>query len=367
MEARSLRRLGLVLVVALLAAAAAPLDALYRKLELLAEVIGHIQTRHVEPPDPEKLMYGAIRGAVSALDAHSTFFAPEQFRSLLEESSGSFVGVGVELASMDGTHRIVSVYAGSPAARAGVLLDDEIVAIDGRATSVLQHDEVKALLAGERHTKVVLSLYRQSRADVWNFTLERDEVYVPHAMAKRLGSGLLYIQLTAFTDGSGAEVRRSLKELARPLGIVLDLRGNLGGLFDEALDVADLFLRAGVIVQVAGRAGAQSERHLAFDDGDEPKCRIAVLIDGRTASAAELVAAALQEQGGARLFGQTSFGKGSVQSLVPLSDGSGLKLTVARYVTPNARPIDKVGVVPDVALPAEVDAMAEAVAWLTRR
>ncbi len=356
---------GALVGTAGLAVAQTP-DTLYRKLELLAEVLGQIEQHYVDAVSASDLVYGAAQGATRALDAHSAFFTPDEYRELINQTEGEYAGIGVELDERDGIFEITSVLDGSPAQRAGVLAGDRILAVDGAAVDGLALDHVLQRLRGPPGTKVTIGIGRRDRDQPWTFTLVRSWIRVAPIAARDLGA-VQVVQIKTFARRVATDLEAQLHRHAPKQGLVLDLRGNPGGLFDEAVAVCDLFLDHGLIVTAVGKGGRVLDRQEARRRGTEPNYKIAILVDQHTASAAEIVAGALHDRGRARLFGARTYGKGSVQSMLDLSDGSGLKLTIARYLTPSGTVIDGQGVAPDqmVEPDAKRDApLAAALAWI---
>ena len=323
-------------------------EALYRKLEVLAEVLGQIDTHYVDAVAPTELIYGAVRGAITALDPHSSFFSPEEYKGLLDATEGEYAGLGLEI-ELKGTPEIVTVFPDSPAAHAGVLPGDQLIKVDGQEVGGMNFEAIERLLRGPVDSHVILSLRRSKVADLLQIKLTRGWVRVAPLAYRALEEGIVYVQLKTFSRRVATDLKTLLDKRVPKKGLVLDLRGNPGGLFDEAVSICDMFLEDGLIVSVVGRNGAVLEKQMAQPGGTQPHYRIAVLIDNNSASAAEIVAGALHDHGRARLFGKRSFGKGSVQSILDLTDGSGLKLTVARYMTPSGKSIDGHGIDPDEA------------------
>ena len=360
--------LGLILGGTLSAARAqAPLDTIYRKLEILAQVLVHVENDYVEMPSPTELIYGAARGITSALDAHSAFFSPEEYRALLEGTEGEYAGIGIELDVKNDVPEVVAVFEGSPALEAGIKSGDKITQVDDQPTAQLQLDDVSRLLQGQAGSAVTLQLQDAEGGGARSVTLLRSWVRVNPVEHHALEHGLYYVRIKTFARRVSSDLEQVLHNHP-PRGLVLDLRGNPGGLFEEALAVCDLFLADGPIVTAVGRGGRIIGRQTAKQPGTQPNYKIAVLIDGGSASASEIVAGALHDRGRARLFGNKSYGKGSVQSIFDLVDGSGLKLTVARYITPSGAHIDGKGIMPDVVVldpHAKADvALAAALRWL---
>lgn len=351
------------LAVSVAAAQGVP-DTLYRKLEVLAEVMSAVENHYVDAVSPESLVYGAARGAVLALDAHSDFFAPEDYQSLLSNTEGEYAGIGIELGEGDGEPRVVTVFEDSPAAKAGIAPGDRLVTIDEQEVSGLSFDGIQRLLRGPVGTKVVIHIRRGEGAAPRAFTVVRGWIRIAPLEDHALGGGAHYVHVKSFSRRVTHDLETLLRRKQPLSGLVLDLRGNPGGLFDEAVAMCDLFLDGGPIVSVVGRGGRVMDEQRAHSRNTQPPYPIAILIDGGSASAAEVVAGALRDRGRARLFGTRSYGKGSVQSIVDLSDGSGLKLTIARYYTPSGKRIDGHGVDPDTAVEEGKDALPPALEWI---
>jgi carboxyl-terminal processing protease len=340
-------------------------DTLYRKLEVLAEVLTAIENSYVDALTPNDLVYGAARGAVLQLDPHSDFFDPTDYQSLVNTTEGEYAGIGVELSETQGDNEIVTIFDDSPAANAGLRIGDRLIAIDDTLLRDLNFEALQRKLKGPVGTKVKLTVLRKDRPEPYTFTVVRGWVRVAPVAGKSLGDGVEYVQVKTFSRRVAHDLDAMLKKQTPTKGLVLDLRGNPGGLFDEAIAMCDLFLADGPIVSAIGRGGKVLDQQSAKAAGTQAPYPIAILIDRGSASAAEVVAGALRDRGRARLFGERSYGKGSVQSIIPLSDGSGLKLTVARYFTPSGRQIDGHGIEPDEAVDAKTDApVSAALAWV---
>ncbi|OGQ90172.1 MAG: hypothetical protein A2289_19940 [Deltaproteobacteria bacterium RIFOXYA12_FULL_58_15] len=343
-------------------------ETLYRKLEVLAEVLGQIENHYVDSISPQDLVYGAARGAVAELDDHSAFFTPEEYRELIDVTEGEYAGIGVELSTRDNAIEVVAVFDGSPAQRAGMQVGSRILRVDDETFDGRNIEAVHASLRGAPGTKVVLTVLAPDRDDPWTFTLVRRWIRVAPIEARPVLPGVEYVHIKSFARRIATDLDAQLARRPPKSGLVIDLRGNPGGLFDEAIAVSDLFLSEGPIVSVTGKSGRVIEQHAAHERGTQPNYPIAILIDNGSASAAEIVAGALHDRGRARLFGERSYGKGSVQSILDLSDGSGLKLTVARYFTPSGQQIDSKGIEPDDAVPAQQNSdtvLDAALDWLS--
>ncbi len=322
----------------------------YESLEVFSQVLHRIRQDYVEETSADQLLLGAINGMISTLDPYSQYMTPEQYKAFQEETSGEYHGIGVEITALDDGLRIVRPYPGSPAEKAGLLPGDIIVSVDGVSIADIGPDEAVSRIKGRRGTKVKLGILREGWEDPRDFLVERDQIRTPAVSWAPLEEGYGYIRISQFQERVAEDVRKAIKKMSRHQhleGIVLDLRGNPGGLLDEAVRLSDLFLERGVIVSTRGRGEPEVER--ARRGGTLTDIAIAVLIDGGSASASEIVAGALQDHGRAVIVGEPSYGKGSVQNIIRLENDGALRLTVARYYTPSGRPIDHdSSIMPDV-------------------
>ncbi|MCP4599482.1 MAG: S41 family peptidase [Proteobacteria bacterium] len=343
-----------VAVLGLVAAATPRSSSPYNKLSIFARVLSHLERLYVEPVDEDKVIYGAIKGMIHTLDPHSTFLLPDEFEMLEADTKGRFGGVGVEVGIKGSVLTVIVPISGSPAERAGIQPGDQIVAIEGKPTQTMSIENVARLIRGEPGTKVTITLQRQGKDKPFDLTITREIIHVESVRAELLTPGFPWIRVQAFQDGTTAEVREAIDRLTREggglKGIVLDLRRNPGGILEEAVRLSDLFIEDGTLVTTRGRSDVIIRKFEANSRGTIGSPPIVAVIDKTSASAAEIVAGALQDHGRALLVGQRSFGKGSVQSIIDLGDGFGLKLTVARYFTPSGRSIQVDGVVPDVVI-----------------
>ena len=337
-----------------------PLD----ELRTFAEVLDRVKAAYVEPVDDKTLLENAIKGMLSNLDPHSAYLGPEDFQELQESTSGEFGGLGIEVGMEDGFVKVVSPIDDTPASRAGIEAGDLIVKINGAPTRGQTMTEAVDKMRGKIGQKITLTLVRDGGTP-FDVTLARAIIQVKSVKSQLLESGYGYIRITQFQVKTGEEVGKALAKLRKDnngklRGLVLDLRNNPGGVLQSAVEVADHFLTKGLIVYTKGRI-ANSELRFSADPADASDgVPLVVLINGGSASASEIVAGALQDQKRAVLMGTDSFGKGSVQTVLPLANDRALKLTTALYYTPNGRSIQAQGIVPDIEvrpakLTAEVD------------
>jgi len=332
--------------------------------ELLAEVMDHVQREYVDPVDQRVLVDAAIRGVMAELDPHSAFLGSREYRDIRLSTSGRYTGVGVEI-GVDADHVVVvTPLEGGPAEAAGLQPGDVIFSIDGFGVGSQDLEDTIRRMRGAQGSEVVLGIRRPGAEDPFSVVLTRREIEFRSVHGRILDNGAGYVRLSQFTDGTAADLVEVIATLRQQAGgslpgLVLDLRNNPGGVLDAAMEVADAFLEQGLIISAEGRA--DEARFLAeATPGDvlsgAPLC---LLVNSGSASAAEIVAAALQDHGRAVVVGETTFGKGSVQSIVPLSDGRAIKLTTSRYFTPLGRSIHGSGITPDVLIAAPGDASGD--------
>ena len=362
--------LGLSIGLGATAIGAPNVDHLLKKFTLLAEIFEAIQNHYVDPPNSDDLIYGAADGILNSLDSHSDFLKPKAYEDLIQAAQGEHAGVGLELNFETSPPEVIAVVENSPAAFAGINTGDKILKIAQEDTRKLSYDNAKELIRGDVGTKLELLVQRRESEKPWSFTLIRNWIRSIHLEHEPLSDGIHYIKIKHFARGIGYDLRAKLKNQSKLRGLVLDLRDNPGGLFDEAVKVCDLFLNGGVIVSAIGRNGRVLNHQKAQSESIGDRLPISILINRATASAAEIVAGALQENNRAKLFGEKTYGKGSIQTILDLSDGSGIKLTVARYQTPKGKIIDGKGILPDVHIPNTHDddiAFDAAYSWLKKR
>lgn len=323
----------------------------YRNIELFTEVLRQIEKSYVEPQEAQKLIHGAIKGMVQSLDPHSSYMTKAEHQDLLMETKGEFTGVGIEITVRDNFLTVVSPIEGSPAYKAGIQAGDKIVKIDGKPTAEMSLPEAVKSIRGEKGTKVNLSIMREGAEKPLEFTVTRDLIPIRSVRSYLLTPDIAYVRISNFQSKTAQDLAAALEKIEQQetlRGLVLDLRNNPGGLLSQAIEVSDLFLESGVIVSTKGRDSSQDLHATAHKDKTERKYPIIVLVNGGSASAAEIVAGALQDHKRAVILGTKTFGKGSVQTIIPLSDGSGIRLTTAKYYTPNGRSIQASGISPDV-------------------
>ena len=312
-------------------------------------VMKFIQARYVNAPNTTALIDGAIDGMVASLDdPHSVYMPPSMFKELRQHTEGSFGGIGVTMGFKDNVVRIISVLEGTPGETAGLRAGDEILAVDGTPTSALQNEEVALRIRGEAGTQVVLRILRDGTEQ--DYTITRDVIQVPSVRGVMVeGTTIGYIRIGSFAEHTGDEFTSEMNRLAGSgmTALIIDLRANPGGLITSCVAVAEQVVPAGTIVSVIDRDGGEEVYRSSLAARKYP---IVVLIDENSASASEILAGALQDTGAGPIIGTTSYGKGSVQAVLPLFHEDGLKLTIAKYVTPNGRSIDGTGITPDIVI-----------------
>ncbi len=338
--------------------------------ELMA-VYQRIQSTYVDEVDSETLIRGAIDGMLASLDPHSTYLDANDFENLRTQTEGSYGGLGLSVTMEDGVVKIIAPTRGSPADEAGLKAGDYITHLDGKLVYGGTLDEAVEQMRGLPGTGIELTVFRPGRDEPFEVEITRDIIElhpVEHAVEGKIG----IITVSTFSANVGRKVERAMESIraemgGAPEGIVLDLRSNPGGLLDEAVSLSDLFLEKGQIVSQRGRFARDNESYSARSGDIAKNIPVVVLIDAGSASASEIVAGALQDHHRALIMGERSFGKGSVQTLVPLSNDSALKLTTARYYTPSGRSVQEGGIAPDIRVPQISDPDARARAARTVR
>jgi carboxyl-terminal processing protease len=324
----------------------------YSELQTFTKVLNMVQQFYVEEVDTKKLIYGAIKGMLRELDPHTNYMPTEIYKEFESETSGEFGGLGIEISIQNGILTIISPIEDAPAWNAGVKAGDKIVAINGHSTKGLSLVEASQYMRGKRGSVVTLSIVRGSAEQPTDYAIRRGQVKLKSIKYTDLGDGYAYIRITSFIENSYKDLETVLSDHSKKnkdfKGLLIDLRRNPGGLFEQAIKISDLFLDEGIIVSTIGRNKQDKEIVSAKKDGSYPNLPLVILINEYSASASEILAGALQDNNRAIIAGERSFGKGSVQSVIKLGDGSGLKLTVARYYTPSGRSIQAEGIVPDI-------------------
>ena len=324
----------------------------YKGLKTFSEVLDMVDKNYVEPVETDKLLQGAINGMIKSLDPHSSFMTAEMYKELEVETRGSFGGIGIEITLLKDVLTVVSPIEDTPAYNAGVKAGDQIIRINGKSTKDITVLDAVKQLRGPKDTKVTITILREGMAKPKDIELIRSIISIKSVKSKVFDEHIGYIRISAFQERTGDDLKKALREIeskAHPLkGIVLDMRNNPGGLLHQSVEVSDAFLKLGNIVSTRGRAKSMESQTAAKDNGDEPTCPMVVLVNEGTASAAEIVSGALQDNGRAVIIGTQTFGKGSVQTIIPLEDGAALKLTTARYYTPKGRSIQAEGITPDI-------------------
>ncbi|HON39243.1 MAG TPA: S41 family peptidase [Deltaproteobacteria bacterium] len=336
----------------------ADVSGIYPQLEKFTDCLGIIENSYVEEVSPEKLIEGAIKGMVSVLDPHSAYLTKEGYKEMQISTTGSFGGLGIEIGVRDDVLTVITPIEGTPAFHAGVLPGDRIIKIDGKPTADLSLEDAVKLLRGPKGTQVVITIMRDKQEKPIDLTITRAMIHIESVKAEMLEPGYGYIKVRNFQVDTADDIRSALEEMGPLKGLILDLRYNPGGLLDQAVSVSDLFLESGMIVYTDGRRPEEKTEYRARKEGTFEGFPMIVLINGGSASAAEIVSGALQDNKRAIVVGVKSFGKASVQSIRPLSDGSALKLTVARYYTPSGRSIQATGIEPDIRVEQRVEASA---------
>jgi len=326
----------------------------YESIELFTDVMAIVKKSYVEEVDTKKLIYGAINGMLSSLDPHSSFMPPDTYKEMKIDTKGAFGGLGIEISIKDGVLTVISPIEDTPAFKAGIKSGDQILKIDEKFTKDLNINDAVKRMRGLKGTKVILTIMRDGFDKPKEFPLVRDIIQVKSVRSAMMDGGYGYVRIAQFQEKTDEDLGKALKALKEQnkgelKGLVLDMRNDPGGLLDQAVRVADHFVPEGqMIVYTEGREKDSKMQFTAKKGGKEPAYPIVVLINGGSASASEIVAGALQDHKRAIVMGTQSFGKGSVQTIIPLSDDSGLRLTTARYFTPKGRSIQAKGITPDI-------------------
>lgn len=326
----------------------------YKSLEQFIDVLNLIKENYVDEVDTNTLITNAIRGMVSGLDPHSAFFTPDEYKEFQVETTGSFGGLGIELGIIDNYPGIISPIEDTPAWRIGLKAGDKIVAIEGKPTNGMTLMDAVKKLRGKPGTQVTISIMREGFTKPRDYTITRENINIKSVKYEVLDGNIAYIRIVQFQERTSADLRAALDAIVKKTngnikGIILDLRNDPGGLLSKSVEVADDFIDDGIIVYTKGRVSGSDITFTAKKEGTLPDdIPMVVLVNGGSASASEIVAGALKDHKRAILVGEKTYGKGSVQTIMPLPDGSGLKITTAKYFTPNGISIQDKGIIPDI-------------------
>jgi len=339
--------------------ASAANSEIYRQLDLFGEVLERVRSDYVEKPEDSKLIEAAINGMLTALDPHSAYLNPKHFRDMQVQTRGEFGGLGIEVTMENGVVKVVSPIEDTPAAKAGLMSGDFITALDKEQIQGLTLQEAVEKMRGPVNSPITLTIVRKGVEDPFDVKVTRDVIHINPVKYNAEGDDVGYIRITTFNEQTTANLQKAIDDLKKQLGpklkgYVIDLRNNPGGLLDQAISVSDAFLDQGAIVLTRGRNLEETQRSNARSGDLTDGKQLIVLINGGSASASEIVAGALQDHHRATILGTRSFGKGSVQTIIPLGSNGALRLTTARYYTPSGRSIQAKGIEPEVVVEEEL-------------
>ena len=324
----------------------------YKSLKIFNEVLDIVEKNYVEEVKQKKLIDEAVNGMIKSLDPHSAYLTPDQYKELQVDTSGTFGGLGIVISMQNDQLTVVSPIEDTPAFKAGLKAGDRIMKIDGQITKGMSIQDAVKKMRGPENTKVTLTILRKDMKEPKDYEITRAVIKIKSVKHNVYDDSIGYIRISAFQESTVDELKKALQQVngkTKDLkGIVIDVRNNPGGLLDQAVKASDAFLKSGTIVSTKGRVKAIESKFVAKDDGSEPTCPMVVLVNEGTASASEILSGALQDNGRAIVLGMPTFGKGSVQTVIPLEDGSALKLTTAKYYTPKGRSIQAEGIKPDI-------------------
>jgi len=325
----------------------------YENLKVFTEALSYVESNYVEEVEPDKVIQGAIKGMLKTLDPHSSYMPPDVYREMQVETEGRFGGLGIEITMRDDVLTVVSPIEGTPAFRAGIQPGDQIIKVDGESTKEMSLVDAVKKLRGPEGSAVTISIFRQGFTEPKDFTISRAVIQIKSVRWTKLQDDIGYVKLRSFHKTTEEELEEALQDLGEQhiKMLILDLRNNPGGLLEQAIAVSNVFLEGGkLIVYTKGRLPNQNMKGFSKSDGFHVSYPMAVIINGGSASASEIVAGSLQDLHRATIVGTQSFGKGSVQTIIPLSDGSGLRLTTAKYYTPGGGEINGKGITPDIVI-----------------
>lgn len=328
----------------------------YEELKVFTEALSMVKKNYVEDVKAKDLVYGAIRGMLSSLDPHSSFLNPEAYKEMQAETKGEFGGIGIQIGVKEGMLTVIAPIEDTPAYRAGIKAGDKIIKINNESTKDMSLHDAVSKMRGVPKTSVTITILREGWKETKDFTLVRELIKVKSVKSRLLEDGIGYVKISQFQEQTAADLSTALEKLKQEKmnSLVLDLRNNPGGLLNSAVSVTSQFLPPGkLVVYIKGKKGERAEYNTG-DDLPNYDVPMIVLVNEGSASASEIVAGALKDWNRAVILGAKTFGKGSVQSVIPLSDGSGLRLTTAIYYTPKGTSIQAAGIVPDIVVKLEI-------------
>lgn len=330
----------------------------YERLKVFSSVLNIVDQSYTEEVEISELVDSAIAGMLESLDPHSSYMRPTDYKEMQVDTKGEFGGLGIEIGMRNGVLTVISPIEDTPADKAGLQASDMIVKIEDKPTRDMSLTDAVKLMRGKKGTDITIWVMREGLAEPKSYTITRDTIKIRSVRFEDLGDGIGYVRIAQFQEKTGADLEKALVELGsrddKIKGLVLDLRNNPGGLLSQAVSVSDKFIGKGVIVSTKGRIGRGSDMEFTASKlGTHPDYPIVVLVNGGSASASEIVSGALQDHGRAIVLGTQTFGKGSVQTIIPLNDGSALRLTTSKYYTPSGRSIQALGITPDIIVGAK--------------
>ncbi len=329
---------------------------MYEYLKTFSDVIDLIKKNYVDVTQDRELVYAAIKGVLESLDPHSSFLTPDMYKEMQTETKGEFGGIGIEITIKDGFPTVITAIEDTPAFKAGLKSNDQIIRIDGKPTKGMGLVDVVKLIRGQKGKPVALTIMREGFTAPKDYQVVRDVIVVKSVKYRMLDDENGYVRITQFQEKTGKDLDLAIRELRKSekgkalKGIVLDLRNDPGGLLDQAVDVSDKFMSDGLITYIEGRKADQKVKYFAKKKDDDFMGPLVVLVNEGSASGSEIVAGALQDSKRAVIVGTKTFGKGSVQTIIPLGDGSAVRLTTAKYYTPKGRSIQAEGIAPDIVI-----------------
>lgn len=324
----------------------------YENIKIFTDAISIVQENYAEEVDPKNLIYGAVKGMLLGLDPHSAFMTPEEYKEMQVETKGSFGGIGIEIGLRDGILTVIAPIEDTPAFMAGIKAGDKIIKIEGKYTKDMGVNDAVKLMRGPKGAKVSIWILRDGFKDPQEFQITRDIIIIKSIKYKSLEDGFGYIRISQFQEKTANDLEDALNKLGskegKLKGLILDMRNNPGGLLQQAVEVSNKFLDKGLVVYTKGRSPGQDMRFEVRSGVAHPPYPIIALVNGGSASASEIVAGALQDHKRAVILGTQTFGKGSVQTIIPLSDGAAIRITTSKYYTPSGRSIQAKGIEPDI-------------------